>query len=219
MKNVPGKKTDMKDAEWIAQLLRSGLLQGSFIPSKPVRELRDLTRYRKSMVEEVNSQKNRIEKHLQSCGFKLSSFLSDVFGVSGRAILDYLCEHGSISTILVEKFLNGRLRKKKEDVALATRGSMTIHQRRFLKMLLSHLYQLETNVHEIDDKISEVSIKFEHQLEQLDGIPGIDKVAAAAILAEIGNDMNHFKTSAHICSWAGLSPGSNQSAGKKSPPR
>ncbi|OIQ10343.1 transposase [Moorella thermoacetica] len=97
MKNVPGKKTDMKDAEWIATLLRAGLLEGSFIPSKPIRELRNLTRYRKSIIEEIASQKNRIEKHLQSCGFKLSTFLTDIFGVSGRAIMDHLCRHGKIS--------------------------------------------------------------------------------------------------------------------------
>lgn len=218
MKNVPGKKTDMKDAEWIAQLLRSGLLQGSFIPSKPIRELRDLTRYRKTMVEEINSQKNRIEKYLQSCGFKLSTFLSDVFGVSGRSILRHLCEHGSLSPETVLLHLKGVLRKKKDEVALATRGNLTSHQKSFLGMLLQHLYQLEANLQEITDKINIVSSQFTHQMEQLDGIPGIDKVAAAAVLAEIGIDMSHFKTSSHICSWAGLSPGNNESAGKKSPP-
>lgn len=215
MRNVPGKKTDMRDAEWIAQLLRSGLLNGSFIPSKPVRELRDLTRYRKTMVEEVNSQKNRIEKFLQSGGFKLSSFLSDVFGVSGRAIMEHICENGSISAFTVEKLVKGRLRVKKDDIALATRGNMSPHQKEFLTMLLKHLYQLELNIKEIDVNIEQKSKIFKTQLEQLDGIPGIDKVAAATILAEIGIDMNEFKTSAHICSWAGLSPGNNESAGKK----
>lgn len=217
MKNVPGKKTDIKDAQWIAQLLRAGLLEGSFIPSKPVRELRDLTRYRRSIVEEVQAQKNRIEKFLQSSGFKLSTFLSDVFGVSGRAILEHLCNHGYITVSSVEKYLKGSLRKKKDDIALATRGNMTPHQKDFLAMLLKHLYLLEANIREIDQKTEEVSQKFKHQLEQLDGIPGIDKVSAAAILAEIGIDMDKFKTSAHICSWAGLSPGNNESAGKKSP--
>jgi len=217
MRNVPGKKTDMKDAEWIAQLLRSGLLEGSFIPSKPIRELRDLTRYRRTMVEETNAQKNRIEKFLQSCGFKLSTFLSDVFGVSGRAILEHLCIHGSISIPALERLIKGRLRSKKEDVALATRGSMIPHQRNFLNMLLKHLFQLEVNILEIDEKIQEVSSRFINQMDQLDGIPGIDKVAAVTVLAEIGVDMSKFKTAAHLCSWAGLSPGNNESAGKKSP--
>lgn len=149
MKNVPGKKTDIKDAEWIAQL-GSGLLHGSFIPAKPIRELRDLTRYRKTIVEEVSSQKNRVEKFLQSCGFKLSTFLSDVFGVSGRAILEHLCKHGSITMFTLKKLVKGRLRKKREDAALATRGSMTLHQRDFLTMLLKHLYQL-AGVYEINN--------------------------------------------------------------------
>lgn len=217
MRNVPGKKTDMKDAEWIAQLLRSGLLDGSFIPSKPVRELRELTRYRKTMVEEIAAQKNRIEKFLQSSGFKLSSFCSDVFGVSGKAILEHLAEHGSISPSRVESLLKGRLRVKREEIALATRGSLTELQQDFLGMLLRHLYQLEANIPEIDQKIDQVATKFHQQLEQLDSIPGIDKVAAQAVLAEIGTDMGQFKTAAHLCSWAGLSPGNNESAGKKSP--
>jgi len=116
MKNVPGKKTDMKDAEWIATLLRAGLLEGSFIPTKPIRELRNLTRYRKSIVHEITSQKNRIEKHLQSCGFKLSTFLTDIFGVSGRAIMDHLARHGRISTREVEAFVKGRAKKKTNEI-------------------------------------------------------------------------------------------------------
>lgn len=222
MRNVPGKKTDMKDAEWIAQLLRSGLLDASFIPSKPVRELRELTRYRKTMVEEVTAQKNRIEKFLQSSGFKLSTFCSDVFGVSGRAILEHLSKYGSISSLQVEALLKGRLKVKREEIALATTGSLTDLQQDFLGMLLKHLYQLESNIPEIDQKINQVASKFHQQLEQLDSIPGIDMVAARAVLAEIGTDMSKFKTAAHLCSWTGLSPGSNESAGKKSllaPPR
>jgi transposase len=217
MRNVPGRKTDMKDAEWIAQLLRSGLLDGSFIPSRPVRELRNLTRYRKTVVEDVNSQKNRIEKFLQSAGFKLSTFCSDVFGVSGRAIMEHLAEHGSISPSQVESLLKGRLRVKREEIALATRGSLTELQRDFLGMLLRHLCQLEANILEIDRKIDIVALEFQQQLEQLDSVPGIDRVAAQTVLAEIGTDMERFKTAAHICSWAGLSPGNNESAGKKGP--
>lgn len=217
MRNVPGKKTDMKDAEWIAQLLRSGLLDASFVPSRPVRELRELTRYRKTMVEEISSQKNRVEKFLQSTGFKLSTFCSDVFGVSGRAIIEHLAEHGSISPSQVESLLKGRLRVKREEIALATRGSLTEPERDFLGMILKHLYQLESNLPEIDRRIDQAASKFQKQLEQLDGIPGIDMVAAQAVLAEIGTDMSKFKTAAHLCSWAGLSPGNNESAGKKSP--
>jgi hypothetical protein len=136
----------MKDAEWIAQLLRSGLLDASFIPSKPVRELRELTRYRKTMVEETASQKNRVEKFLQSAGFKLSTFCTDVFGVSGKAILEHLALHGSISPSKVEALLKGRLRVKRDEIAHATSGSLTELQQDFLGMLLKHLYQLESNI-------------------------------------------------------------------------
>lgn len=217
MKNVPGKKTDMKDAQWIATLLRAGLLQGSFIPSKPIRELRNLTRYRKSIVEEITSQKNRIEKHLQSCGFKLSTFLSDIFGVSGRSIMNHLAHYGKISSLEVEVFVKGRARKKTNQIKQAVNGKMDNHQKEFLKLLLGWLDQHYEHLKQIEQKLEQKLEQYQRQLEQLDGIPGIDKTAAAAILAEIGIDMSRFKTAEHICSWAGVSPGNNESAGKKSP--
>jgi transposase len=218
MKNVPGKKTDMKDAEWIATLLRAGLLQGSFIPSQPIRRLRDLNRYRKSIVEEITSQKNRIEKHLQSCGFKLSTFLTDIFGVSGRAIIDHLARVGSISPEEVDPLVKKRARNKLNDIKQAVNGNMDRLQRDFLTILLKRLDESVEHLQLIEQKIDEELLKYEQQLKQLDGIPGINKIAAAAILAEIGIDMAQFKTAEHICSWAGLSPGNNESAGKKSPP-
>jgi len=218
MKNVPGKKTDMKDAEWIATLLRAGLLQGSFIPSQPIRRLRDLNRYRKSIVEEITSQKNRIEKHLQSCGFKLSTFLTDIFGVSGRAIIDHLARVGSISPEEVDPLVKKRARNKLNDIKQAVNGDMDRLQRDFLTILLKRLDESLEHLQLIEQKIDEELLKYEQQLKQLDGIPGINKIAAAAILAEIGIDMAQFKTAEHICSWAGLSPGNNESAGKKSPP-
>ena len=218
MKNVPGKKTDIKDAEWIATLLRAGLLQGSFVPSQPIRRLRDLTRYRKSIVEEISSQKNRIERHLQSCGFKLSTFLTDIFGVSGRAIIDHLARYGSITPEEVDPLIKKRARTKLNDIKQAVNGNMDTLQRDFLKMLLKHLDDSCEHLQVIEQKINEELLKYHRQLEQLDGIPGISITAAAAILAEIGIDMAQFKTAEHICSWAGLSPGNNESAGKKSPP-
>lgn len=217
MKNVPGKKTDVKDAEWIAGLLRAGLLRGSFIPSQSIRRLRDLTRYRKSMVEEISSQKNRIEKHLQSCGFKLSTFLTDIFGVSGRGIIDHLSKFGHISPEEVDPLVKKSARAKLNDIKLAVNGNMDVLQRDFLKMLLKHLDDNYEHLRMIDQKIDQELLKYQQQLEQLDGIPGINKTAAAAILAEIGIDMSRFKTAEHICSWSGLTPGSYESAGKKSP--
>ena len=217
MKNVPGRKTDTKDAEWIATLLRAGLLKGSFIPSRPVRELRDFTRYRKTQVEMIGSQKNRVEKFLQSSGLKLSTFLSDVFGVSGRAIIEYLCKHGSISATTVSTLVKGRLRSKKEDIAHAVSGSLSTSQCRFLRMQLNQLYQMESHLTEIEQEIHAHLQHFQKQLVLLDGIPGIDITAAAAILGEIGGDLSRFPSAEQLCSWAGLSPGNNESAGKKSP--
>jgi len=207
----------MKDAEWIATLLRAGLLNGSFIPSQPVRELRDLTRYRKSIVEEISSQKNRIEKHLQSCGFKLSNFLTDIFGISGRAIIEHISRYGSIASEEVEYYLKTKARNKLQEIKLSVNGRMNKHQRDFLKLLFKHLDETYEHLREIEENINSELEKFKRQIEQLDGIPGIDKTAAAAIIAKIGIDMSKFKTAEHICSWAGLSPGNNESAGKKSP--
>jgi len=218
MKNVPGKKTDMKDAEWIATLLRAGLLNGSFIPSQPIRRLRDLTRYRKSIVEEISAQKNRIEKHLQSCGFKLSTFLTDIFGVSGRTIIDQLARCGKTSPQEVERYVKGKAKAKLNEIKQAVNGQMDNIQREFLIILLQRLDESNEHLQLVEQKIDEELLKYQRQLEQLDGVPGISKTAAAAILAEIGIDMARFKTVEHICSWAGLSPGNNESAGKKSPP-
>lgn len=217
MKNVPGKKTDVKDAEWIATLLRAGLLQGSFIPTQPIRRLRDYTRYRKSIVEEISSQKNRIEKHLQSCGFKLSTFLTDIFGVSGRAIIDRLAQVGEITPDEIDVLVKKRARVKLNDIKLAVNGKMDKLQQDFLTLLLKRLDDSYEHLRLIEQQIDEELLKYQRQLEQLDGIPGINKTAAAAVLAEIGIDMAQFKTAEHICSWAGLSPGNYESAGKKSP--
>lgn len=215
MKNVPGKKTDMKDAEWISNLLRAGLLNSSFVPDKGIRELRHLTRYRKSVISDITSQKNRIEKFLQSSGFRLSTFLSDIFGASGRGIINHLSNHGSISLRDLDGYLKTKTRHKINDIMTAMNGKLSVHQMSFLKMLLKHLEQIESNMSEVESVIATEVQKFEHQLELIDSIPGIDKTAASSILAEIGIDMTRFKTAEHICSWAGLSPGNNESAGKK----
>lgn len=215
IKNVPGRKTDVKDSEWIAGLLRAGLLTGSFIPDKEIRELRELTRYRKKMVEEVSTQKNRIEKFLQSSGFKMSTFMSDVFGVSGRLILNHIMNHGKVSIEELESLIKGTLRKKKSEIALAVNGSLNRHERNFLSMQMRHLVKIEENVEEINETIDEYLEKFKEPAEQLDGIPGISKVATAAIIGEIGIDMSKFPKVENICSWAGVTPGCNESAGKK----
>jgi transposase len=218
MKNVPGKKTDIKDAEWIATLLRAGLLRGSFIPPVDIRELRQLTRYRKNIVEDINKQKNRIEKSLQQAGFKLSTFLSDVFGVSGTNLINVLITKGTITPSDVDKEVKRISPEKKAEIKFAINGKLTAHQRSLLKMQMSLLNELNKHLASVEDSIAAVSEKFEKQINCLDTIPGIAITSATAIIAEIGIDMSKFPTAEHFCSWAGLCPGDNQSAGKKKVP-
>jgi transposase len=215
MRNVPGKKTDMRDSEWIATLLRAGLLKGSFVPEQDMRDLRQFTRYRKALIRDITSQKNRVEKLLQSSGFRLSSFLSDIFGSSGLAIMHQLVHVGSISGESLEVCLKGRARLKTAEILSSLNGTLSVPQRQLLRMQLAHLQDLQENLQEVEDQIRDDFSKFERPIEILDSIPGIDLTAAYAILAEISSNMSSFPTAQHICAWAGLAPGNNQSAGKK----
>jgi len=215
MKNVPGKKTDVKDAEWIASLLRVGLLRGSFIPPVEIRQLRQLTRYRKTIVEDICTQKNRIEKFLQSSGYKLSSFLTDVFGTSGRSLMKILVSKGKITSKDVERELRGAARKKIKDMRHALNGVMNEHQRHFLSLQLEHLDSLISHQKKVEGDIEAKSAPFSDEIELLTTIPGIGPTAAEAIIAEIGADMSCFPTANHFTKWAGMSPGDNESAGKK----
>lgn len=215
MKNVPGKKTDIKDSEWIATLLRAGLLTGSFIPPIDVRELRQLTRYRKNVVEDINTQKNRIEKSLQQAGFKLSTFLSDVFGISGRNLINILIKKGSISSFDVDNQTKKISTVKKDEIKLAINGKLSTHEREFLKLQINLLDNLQTHLSDIENSIKIISSKFDEDITRLDSIPGIAITSATAIIGEIGTDMTKFPTAEHFCSWAGVAPGNNESAGKK----
>jgi len=215
MKNVPGRKTDMRDAEWIATLLRAGLLRGSFIPEKAVRELRHLTRYRKSIVHDITAQKNRIDKFLQSSGFRFAAFLSDTFGVSGRNIIRHLIAHGSITREGLDKCLKTQTRNRIDEILVALNGSLSKHQRDFLRMIFGYLEQIQAHKRTIEDEIAAEIIRHSEALSLLCSIPGIDVTAAASIIAEIGTDMSAFPDAQHICSWAGLNPGNNESAGKR----
>lgn len=214
MRNVPGKKTDMRDAEWIATLLRAGLLKGSFVPKRDIRDLRQYTRYRKSLVRDITSQKNRIEKLLQSNGFRLSSFLSNIFGSSGMAILQQLVKVGYITNESVDEALKAKARLKAKDILSNLNGILSVPQRKLLKLQLEHLADLKANLEEIEEEIRNDFSQFQDQIDLLDSIPGIDTTAAFSILAEIGTNMSAFPTAQHICSWAGLAPGNFQSAGK-----
>lgn len=214
MKNVPGKKTDMRDAEWIATLLRAGLLAGSFVPERDIRDLRQYTRYRKALIRDITSQKNRVEKLLQSSGFRLSSFLSDIFGSSGLAIMHQLVQVGCISRQSLDLCLKGRARLKASEILSNLNGTLSILQRKLLDLQLAHLKDLQDNLQEIEQEIQDGFMQFAGPIALLNSIPGIDMRAAYAILAEIGRDMNVFPTAQHICSWAGLAPGNYKSAGK-----
>ena len=215
MRNVPGRKTDVKDAQWIASLLRAGLLNGSFIPDADVRELRQLTRYRRNIVQDVSQQKNRIEKTLQQAGFKLSSFLSDIFGVSGRGLINVLIKKGRVSPSEIDSETKRLSSSKKEEMKFALNGRLSVHQRNFLKLELEHLDSLLAHQAKIEFAISEKTKAFADAAERLDTIPGIAAISAISIVAEVGTDMGKFPTAEHFCSWAGLSPGNNESAGKK----
>jgi transposase len=215
MKNLPGKKTDMRDAEWIATLLRAGLLKGSFVPEQNIRDLRQYTRYRKAIIRDITSQKNRVEKLLQSSGFRLSSFLSDIFGSSGSAIMHQLVSVGCVSEQSLKVCLIGRARQKAAEILSSLNGTLSRPQRQLLKMQLAHLKDLQDNLQEVEDEIRKDFSQLEGPRNLLDSIPGIDLTAAYAILAEIGKDMSAFPTAQHICSWAGLAPGNHESAGKK----
>jgi transposase len=214
MRNVPGKKTDMRDAEWIATLLRAGLPKGSFVPKRDIRDLRQYTRYRKSLVRDITSQKNRIEKLLQSNGFRLSSFLSNIFGSSGMAILQQLVKVGYITNESVDEALKAKARLRAKDILSNLNGILSVPQRKLLKLQLEHLADLKANLEEIEEEIRNDFSQFQGQIDLLDSIPGIDTTAAFSILAEIGTNMSAFPTAQHICSWAGLAPGNFQSAGK-----
>jgi transposase len=218
MRNVPGKKTDIKDAEWIATLLRAGLLRGSFIPPLDIRELRQLTRYRKNVVEDINTQKNRIEKTLQQAGFKLSTFLSDIFGVSGRNLIQVLIQRGKLTPNDVENETKCISPEKKHEIKLAVNGLLSERQRQFLQLQIGMLDDLLIHLATIEQSIAELSKTFINEIARLDTIPGIAITSAAAIIAELGVNMNKFPTAEHFCSWAGVVPGENESAGKKKVP-
>lgn len=215
MKNVLGMKTDMRDSECISTLLRTGLLNGSFIPEKSIREFRHLNRYRKSILRDITSQKNRIEKFLQSSGFHLSSFVSDIFGASGRNIIHYLIEHGQIDKTALDSCLKTKTRNQIDEILMSVNGTLSKHQRAFLGILMNHYDSLKEHLSEIETALEEDMQLFTAQVKQLSNIYGIGTTASCAIIAEIGTGMTPFKTAKHICSWAGLCPGNHESAGKR----
>lgn len=215
MKAVPGRKTDVKDAEWIAKLLRHGLLKASFIPNRIQRELRELVRYRRSMIEERARQHNRIQKVLEGANIKLGSVVSDIMGVSARDMLRAIAD-GEDDPEKLASFARRTMKKKKDELELALRGYINPHQRLMIKTILTHIDFLSNQIDMLDQEITNRFTSDQQDIERLDSIPGIATRMAEQILAEIGTDVaNQFRSAAHLCSWAGLVPGHNESAGKR----
>ena len=214
IKAVPGRKTDQKDSEWIADLLQHGLLRASFVPPSPIRELRDLTRYRASLAQEINRIANRIQKVLEDANIKLASVATDTLGASGRAMLEAIIQGEQDSQRLAE-MSRGLLRNKIPELQEALQGRVTAHHRFLLRELLDHLYFVESKMQRIEQEVAERLGPFQSEVARLCTIPGVDRVTAWGLLAEIGMSMKQFPDAQHLASWAGLCPGSHESAGKR----
>lgn len=214
IKAVPGRKTDIKDAQWIAELLQHGLLRASFIPPIAQRDLRDLTRHRSNFIRERVNLVNRIQKVLEGANIKLASVASDVMGVSGRAMLDAIVQ-GKASPEVMASFARGRMRHKHDQLVLALEGRVRPHQRFILAELLCQIDSIDATIERFNHQIEEFCRPFETAVELLDTIPGIARQSAEMIVAEIGTDMSRFPSAAHLAAWAGLAPGNCESAGKQ----
>ena len=221
MKAVPGRKTDVKDAEWIADLLQHGLLQASYIPDKDQRELRELVRYRKSLVGERTRELNRLQKMLEGANIKLSGTVSDINGKSARSILEYILtgeffDDAKYDEMYDNKMIAHNLKATKEQIIDDLNGVMSPLQRKMMRTLLKHLDELNSHIHELDDDIDSFMKPEEKQASAaIQDVTGIGNTNAQAVISVIGTDMGRFPDDAHIASWAGLCPGDNESAGKR----
>jgi transposase len=214
VKKVPGRKTDVKDAEWIADLLCHGLLRSSFVPPKSIRELRDLTRYRRKLVESQAAERNRLLKLLESANIKLSSVATDVFGVSGRLMLKALVE-GKASLAEMAELAKGKLRNKIPQLQLALEGKLEEHHRFLLQLQQDRLDAAGRDLATLEQRIQQKLEPYAAQVALLQEIPGVDWTLAAVIIAELGIDMSVFQSVPQLASWAGVCPGNNESAGKR----
>jgi transposase len=214
MKAVPGRKTDVKDSEWIADLLRHGLLRASFVPDRPQRELRELTRYRTSLVEERAAEVNRLQKTLEGGNIKLGSVASSIMGVSARQMLEGLVA-GTATPAALADLAQGKLREKLGELEQALTGRFGAHQRFLVVRHLAHVDYLDELIGQVSAEIAERVHPFEETIERLDAIPGVGRIVAEVIVAEIGTEVSRFPSAQHLASWAGLAPGNEESAGKR----
>jgi len=215
LKKVPGKKSDVKDCEWIASLLRCGLIPASFIPQRPIRELRELNRTRRKLVGMMSSEKNRIQKVLEDANIKLASVVSKIDGVSSMTMIQALLDKDRLSKEEITDMARGKLKSKVDQLVEALNGKVTDHHRFLLKLHLNNIAFLADQVQEIDEQIQKLMIPFQKEESLIQTIPGISKISAKAIISEIGVDMSQFPSEAHLASWAGICPGNNESAGVK----
>ncbi len=213
VKNVPGRKTDVKDAEWIADRLRHGLLHASFVPPPEIRDLRALTRYRTTLVRQRADECNRIQKLLETCNIKLASVATDVLGVSGTSILRSLCE-GVDDPVTLAGLAKGRLRPKIPQLIEALRGQFRPARRWLLGEHLKRVEELDEAIARVSVQVADQTRPFEGALTRLEPIPGVSRRVAEIIVAEIGAEMSKFPTAEHLASWAGMCPGHNQTGGK-----
>ncbi len=214
IKTMPGRKTDVKDCEWIADLLQHGLVTASFIPDQGQRDLRDLTRTRTTLVDERSRSIQRLQKVLEDANIKLAGVASDIMGVSARQMLDALVA-GTSDPATMAELAKGRLRKKRAALERALTGHLRDHHRALIAMHLEHIDFLEEQIEQLSHQIAELLLPFEAELRRLETIPGIKRRIAEVIAAEIGLDMSHFPTAGHLASWAGMCPGNHESAGKR----
>ena len=214
VKNVPGHKTDKKDSRWLSKLLLSGLLKGSFIPPQDIRELRDLVRYKKKVVAQAASEKNRIIKILEDANIKLSSVLSNVDGAVGTKIINDLIE-GKTDVEGLMKHYHGKMKTSKDEVRKALEGKLTKHHQFMLKIIKESISDKEKLITKIEEQIDIAAAQYKVEIDLLQSIPGVGKDSAVGIISEIGADMSKFPNEHHLSSWAGMSPGNNESGGKK----
>lgn len=215
MKSLPGRKTDMKDAEWISDLLQHGLLRASFIPDRDQREIREVSRYRKSLIEERSRELNRLQKMLEGGNIKLGSMLTHINGKSGRKFLELLLSGEEISLEAVDKLRNYQLHSSAEELLQSLDGFLSPLQKKLLRSILDHIDDMTRRIEDIDKIIKEYMKEYEDAIKALEEIPGVGEVGAQTIISEIGVDMSRFPTASHLCSWAGVAPGNNESAGKR----
>jgi transposase len=214
VKQVPGRKTDVRDCEWLADLLRHGLLKPSFVPGRPQRELRELTRYRTSLIRERAAEANRVQKTLEGANLKLGDVASDVLGVSGRLMLRALIA-GTTDAVALADLAQGHLRAKIPQLRRALTGDVGAHQRFLLAQQLAHLDALDALIGQLNAEIAARLQPVEALLERLDAIPGVGRRTAEVLVAEVGTDVQPFPTAKHLASWAGVCPGNHESAGKR----